>query len=99
MLDELPKVLFHLDEPQADPAAINALFIASLARQHGIKVLLSGAGGDDVFTGYRRHHALIEEPWWAWLPPAARRGLRASQHVGRLDLGRRSRFSATPTFG
>ncbi|HEY8154688.1 MAG TPA: asparagine synthase (glutamine-hydrolyzing) [Myxococcota bacterium] len=91
MLDELPKVLFHLDEPQADPAPINALFIASLARQHGIKVLLSGAGGDDVFTGYRRHHALVEEPWWAWLPPAARRGLRsASQRVRPTsDLGRR----------
>ena len=91
MLEELPRVLFHLDEPQADPAPINALFIASLARQHGIKVLLSGAGGDDVFTGYRRHYALTEEPWWTWLPPAARRGLRnASQHVRpTTDVARR----------
>ncbi len=29
-----------------------------------MKVLLSGAGGDDLFTGYRRHHALLlEKPW------------------------------------
>jgi asparagine synthase (glutamine-hydrolysing) len=91
MVEELGRMLFHLDEPQADPAPINALFIASLARQHGIKVLLSGAGGDDVFTGYRRHHALVEEPWWAWLPPAARRGLKtASQQVPpTTELGRR----------
>jgi asparagine synthase (glutamine-hydrolysing) len=72
MVDELPRMIFHLDEPQADPAPINALFISQLARQHGIKVLLSGAGGDDIFTGYRRHHALIREPYWTWLPASAR---------------------------
>ena len=58
-------VLFQLDEPQADLAPINALFISRLAREHGVKVLLSGAGGDDVFTGYRRHFALGQEPLWA----------------------------------
>jgi asparagine synthase (glutamine-hydrolysing) len=72
MVDELPRMVFHLDEPQADPAPINALFISQLARRHGIKVLLSGAGGDDIFTGYRRHHALIREPYWTWLPLSAR---------------------------
>jgi asparagine synthase (glutamine-hydrolysing) len=78
MVDELPNMLFHLDEPQADPAPINALFISRLAREHGIKVLLSGAGGDDIFTGYRRHYALMQEPYWSWLPGAVRRGLRAA---------------------
>jgi asparagine synthase (glutamine-hydrolysing) len=76
MVEELPRMLFHLDEPQADPAPINALFISRLAREHGIKVLLSGAGGDDIFTGYRRHYALMQEPFWSWLPGSARRGLR-----------------------
>jgi len=78
MVESLPRMLYHLDEPQADPAPINALFISRLAREHGIKVLLSGAGGDDVFTGYRRHYALVQEPWWAWLPAPLRRGLRAA---------------------
>jgi asparagine synthase (glutamine-hydrolysing) len=76
MVDDLPRMLFHLDEPQADPAPINALYITRLAREHGIKVLLSGAGGDDIFTGYRRHHALMLEPWWSWLPDPMRDGLR-----------------------
>jgi len=75
MVDELPNMVFHLDEPQADPAPINALFISRLAREHGIKVLLSGAGGDDIFTGYRRHRALMLERLWGWLPSAARGGL------------------------
>ncbi|MDJ0849696.1 MAG: asparagine synthase (glutamine-hydrolyzing) [Myxococcota bacterium] len=72
MQEELPRVLFQLDEPQADLAPINALFISRLAREHGVKVLLSGAGGDDVFTGYRRHLALSTEPLWSWLPGSAR---------------------------
>ena len=61
-----------LDEPQADPAPINALFIAERARAMGIPVLLSGAGGDDIFSGYRRHRALQFERWWAWLPQPTR---------------------------
>jgi asparagine synthase (glutamine-hydrolysing) len=76
MVDELQNMVFHLDEPQADPAPINALFISRLAREHGIKVLLSGAGGDDVFTGYRRHYALMQEPYWSWLPEPVRRTMR-----------------------
>jgi asparagine synthase (glutamine-hydrolysing) len=72
MADELPRMLYYLDEPQADPAPLNVLYIARLARDQGIKVLLSGAGGDDVFSGYRRHRALEMERWWAWLPAALR---------------------------
>lgn len=78
MVDELRNMVFHLDEPQADPAPINALFISRLAREHGIKVLLSGAGGDDIFTGYRRHSALTLEPYWTWLPESVRSGMRAA---------------------
>ncbi len=76
MVEELPQVIYLLDEPQADPAPLNALFISRLAREYGIKVLLSGAGGDDIFTGYRRHYALMQEPLWQWLPLGARRLMR-----------------------
>jgi len=76
MIHLLEKMIYHLDEPQPDPAAINVYLIARLARQHGIKVLLSGAGGDDIFGGYRRHLALQREAAWAWMPTIARRQLR-----------------------
>lgn len=73
--DQLPTMLYHLDEPQADPAALNVLAIARRAREHGIKVLLSGVGGDDIFSGYRRHRALALECYWRWLPARLRRVL------------------------
>ena len=68
LADELPRMVWQLDEPQADLAALNVLHISRLARQHGIKVLLSGAGGDDLFTGYRRHRALQLDALWNRLP-------------------------------
>jgi asparagine synthase (glutamine-hydrolysing) len=74
---ELPRMIWHLDEPQADLAGLNVLLISRLARQHGIKVLLSGAGGDDIFSGYRRHRALALEPLWSRIPAALRRHIAA----------------------
>ena len=76
MAADLERMVFQLDEPLADPAPLNVLYISQLARQHGVKVLLSGAGGDDTFSGYRRHRALTMEWYWARLPVSVRAGLR-----------------------
>jgi asparagine synthase (glutamine-hydrolysing) len=54
--DLLPKVIWHLDEPVADPAAIST-YLISRAATPGVKVLLSGQGGDEIFAGYRVHLA------------------------------------------
>jgi asparagine synthase (glutamine-hydrolysing) len=93
MADELVNMVWHLDEPQADPAALNTLFISRLAREKGIKVLLSGSGGDDIFTGYRRHYALQTERYWAGLPHGLRAGMAglARQLPTGTVLGRRVR--------
>jgi len=85
MADRLAQMIFHLDEPQGDPAPINALMICELAREQGIRVLLSGAGGDDLFTGYRRHTALLAERAWRWLPRSARRALRVTSQAFPLN--------------
>ena len=78
----LEEMVWQLDEPLADPAPLNVLYISRLAREQGIKVLLSGVGGDDLFTGYRRHLALRSERFWAWLPRRVRTQLR--QLTGQL---------------
>jgi len=78
IIRHLEDMLYFLDEPQADPAPINALLIARQARHDGIPVLLSGTGGDDIFSGYRRHHALLLERYWSWLPHATRAGIGRS---------------------
>ena len=85
MMDRVPEMVYLLDEPTPDPAALNTLLIAELARAQGIKVLLSGTGGDDVFTGYRRHFALMQERWWGAWPQPVRHGLSAL--AGQLPVG------------
>lgn len=73
--EDFEGLIYQLDEPEADPAALNSLHIAGLARRSGIKVLLSGTGGDDLFTGYRRHEAARWDGLWAGMPGPARRAL------------------------
>jgi asparagine synthase (glutamine-hydrolysing) len=75
-ISRLPEMIRLLDEPQGDPAPLNALLIAEQARAMGIPVLLSGAGGDDLFSGYRRHWALNFERCWSWLPHGIRLGMQ-----------------------
>ena len=93
MIGHLGRLLYHLDEPQADPAPINSMLIAEQARRDGVKVLLSGTGGDDIFSGYRRHLALKLERVWSWLPQAIRSGAAswANQGAGNGVLRRRFR--------
>jgi len=50
-LEHLPRLLWHLDEPVADPAAISLFFVAREAKKK-ITVTLSGEGADEVFAGY-----------------------------------------------
>jgi asparagine synthase (glutamine-hydrolysing) len=86
MAGDLEQMVGQLDEPLADPAPLNVLYISRLARDNGIKVLLSGAGGDDLFTGYRRHVAVQTEHYWNWLPQRARMALERGS--ARMDQRR-----------
>lgn len=74
---DLVDMVCQLDEPLADPAPLNVLYISRLARERGIKVLLSGTGGDDLFTGYRRHVAVKYDGAWSWLPKSVRQAAEA----------------------
>lgn len=59
VLELLPLMVKHLDEPIGDPAAINTYIMCNEAHKHGIKVILSGMGADEIFMGYRRQKALL----------------------------------------
>jgi asparagine synthase (glutamine-hydrolysing) len=83
MAEDLEFMVTQLDEPLADPASLNVLYISKLAQEQGIKVLLSGSGGDDLFTGYRRHYAIQLEQYWSWLPYKVR--LSIEELSQRLD--------------
>lgn len=68
ILKDFDKMIWHLDEPQADIAPLYVYKVCETAKEHGIKVLLSGAGGDDIFSGYRRHKALYYDKYLQYAP-------------------------------
>ena len=80
---DLPLILAAMDQPSID--GINTWFIAKAARELGLKVAVSGLGGDELFGGYP---AFTDLPRWVrWLAPAARvpaLGRRVRQIAVRL---------------
>ena len=73
-----------VDDPTADYAILPTLKLARVARETGLKVVLSGEGGDELFAGYGRYRRAIRHRWL---------GGRAMRDRGVLDalgLSRRS---------
>jgi asparagine synthase (glutamine-hydrolysing) len=57
--DFLPKYVWHMEEPVCEPPAIALYYVARLARQSDVKVLLSGEGGDEAFGGYETYRNIM----------------------------------------
>ena len=74
VVDLLPKLVWHMDEPVADPAIIAAYLVSSEARKT-VTVLLSGVGGDELFAGYRKHAAYDLAQKYQRIPGALRERL------------------------
>ncbi len=53
---ELNNIIYYMDQPTID--GVNTWFASKAASEAGLKVALSGVGGDELFLGYR-HHSTI----------------------------------------
>jgi asparagine synthase (glutamine-hydrolysing) len=53
----LPKIVWHFDEPVADPAAIPTYLLSEFAKKY-VTVVITGEGGDELFAGYE-HYKII----------------------------------------
>jgi asparagine synthase (glutamine-hydrolysing) len=74
VVDLLPRLIWHMDEPVADPAIIAAYLVCREARQSAT-VLLSGTGGDEIFAGFRKHYAYYWAQAYQRLPMLLRQGV------------------------
>ncbi|MEO0222489.1 MAG: asparagine synthase (glutamine-hydrolyzing) [candidate division WOR-3 bacterium] len=57
--EDFERVVYHLEEPVGDGAAISNYLLSKGAREMGLKVALAGTGGDELWGGYPRYRALI----------------------------------------
>jgi asparagine synthase (glutamine-hydrolysing) len=82
MLAFLPELVFHQDEPVADPVCVPLYYVAKLARESGTTVVQVGEGADELFSGYDKYvkYLRLYERFWrhaARAPLPARRAASA----------------------
>ena len=80
-LKAFPNIIYHMDEPLADPAAIALYFVAQKASEY-VKVVTSGEGADELFGGYLTYREEIDQGWYEKIPWPLRRA--ASKVAGLL---------------
>jgi asparagine synthase (glutamine-hydrolysing) len=77
---DLPRLVWHEDEPIAFESSVPLHAVSRLAAQH-VKVVLSGEGADELFLGYNRYRVTawnerLGEMYWRLVPSALRGGTR-----------------------
>ncbi|HEY0431723.1 MAG TPA: asparagine synthase (glutamine-hydrolyzing), partial [Pyrinomonadaceae bacterium] len=62
----LPELVYHQDEPLADPVCVPLYYVAKLARESGTVVVQVGEGADEIFAGYDwfRKYVRINDQFW-----------------------------------
>jgi asparagine synthase (glutamine-hydrolysing) len=86
----LPDMIFHQDEPIADPVCVSLFYVSKLARETGTIVVQAGEGSDEIFSGYTTYATYLKMYERAWrhaerLPAPLRRAIGA---VARSSPGR-----------
>ena len=82
MQEFLPEMVFHQDEPLADPVCVPLYYVSKLARETGTIVVQVGEGADEIFAGYDwfRKYVRINDAVWRQaekLPSLLRHSLAA----------------------
>lgn len=84
LIELMPKVVWHLDQPIADQAALANFMVSRLARQH-VKMVLTGEGGDELFAGYARYVGENLSPFFNVMPQSVKSlAVNLSQHLPGL---------------
>ena len=97
---ELPRLIWHEDEPIAHPSSVALYFVSRLAARH-VKVVLTGEGSDETLAGYNRYrvteyNARLGALYGRCVPQFARRGLRRA--LEGMPVTSRLRQRAARTF-
>jgi asparagine synthase (glutamine-hydrolysing) len=92
---ELPRIFAAMDQPSVD--GLNSYFISKAAHELGLKVAMSGTGGDELFGGYTSFRDI---PRWMPITSVLARvpGLGTGVHRLNDALARRSRH-VSPKMG
>ncbi|NDJ54260.1 MAG: asparagine synthase (glutamine-hydrolyzing) [Chloroflexi bacterium] len=102
LLSFLPGLIYHQDEPIADPVCVPLYFVSKLARDSGTIVVQVGEGADELFAGYTHWIDILRLQRGAWqhysrLPHSLRRLALATVPLDRDSV--RYEFVRRATMG
>ena len=82
VIDNIEKIIWHMDEPISDPTSIPLYFVSKLAREHS-NVVLCGEGADEIFGGYNIYKEPHTISTYLNIPQIIRRGIieKVSSHI------------------
>jgi asparagine synthase (glutamine-hydrolysing) len=101
----LPDLIFHQDEPLADPVCVPLYYISRLARDTGTIVVQVGEGADEIFAGYDwfRKYVRINDLFWQpaeKLPLSLRHSLAAmAKPLMEASFNKRTAIELTRRLG
>ena len=71
-IKNFPRLMYHMDEPLADPSTIALYSVTEIASKH-VKILTSGEGADELFGGYNTYQEELNQAWYMKIPFPIRR--------------------------
>src|SRR4029079_10592645 len=78
LLGAFPDAFAAMDQPSLD--GMNTFVVSRGVRSHGLKIVLSGFGGDELFGGYPSfHRAQLVSPLWKFPSPLRHLGARVAR--------------------
>ena len=94
LVQSIPKVAAHFDQPFGNSSALPAYYCAKVAREDGVTRLLAGDGGDELFGGNSRYAKQRVFGWYDHVPGLLKKGLLepllATQAAGAVALTRKA---------
>ncbi|NDJ36677.1 MAG: asparagine synthase (glutamine-hydrolyzing), partial [Chloroflexi bacterium] len=91
LLSFLPALIYHQDEPIADPVCVPLYYVSKLARDSGTIVVQVGEGADELFSGYTHWLDILRLRHGAWnlftgMPASLRRLAMAAAPLDRDSI-------------
>jgi asparagine synthase (glutamine-hydrolysing) len=95
----LPRLIWHEDEPIVWPSSVSLYFVARLAREH-VTVVLTGEGSDETLAGYTRYawtllNSRMDAAYRAITTEKLRRIVRKAISTGSLGSSLRRKLEHT----
>ncbi|MFC1741094.1 asparagine synthase (glutamine-hydrolyzing) [Nanoarchaeota archaeon] len=93
MTKALPKIIWHMDEPNSDITMVPLYFLSRFSRKK-VTVVNTGEGADELFSGYQ--HFRVGSSAFRLVPSAIKKGVYSTYYSPFKGWEREGLFRSTP---